>query len=197
VKRTIKHIAVKRSGHVFVGNMIRSWCGDAIYKDLENSDPYKEIAFGSPDTFVIQTRDLLNWWASYTQVKGKVNTRMVTKWWEIAKAYHDCSFGTHMDVVRVNYEDFFLSRDYREGVCKALGGEYHEAALNRVALNGGGSSFSRDKFDGKAQEMKVLERYKQVKPQVFVALFTTYPALFAFYCKTTKDVDKLQFVKSL
>ena len=38
---------------------------------------------------------------------------------------------------------------------------YNEIQLNRVLRAGGGSSFQRQKFNGKAQEMKVNDRWKK------------------------------------
>ena len=59
----------------------------------------------------------------------------------------------------INFNEWFLSEEYRRGICDRLGLEFTDRGLNKVMNFGSGSSFDREKFDGNAQEMKVLTRY--------------------------------------
>ena len=189
----IYHIAPKRSGHAFVGNMIRSWT-DAIYKDMENRRP-ERFQRNKRGIIVLQTRDLLNWFASYYRASQTYNRRMVSIWWAIsAEVYRPHLFP---DAVRLIYDRFFVERAYREDICRQIGGTYNEDVLEVVLPNGDGSSFSKTQCDGRAHDLDVLNRYKQVPPAIYRNLFRQNPGLKRFYCRHTSDPEKLAFIRSL
>lgn len=66
---------------------------------------------------------------------------------------------------KIYYDEFFKSREYRKEICNKIGGDYSEANLNTVSMAGNYSTFDGEKFQGKAQQMNVLERYKEWKPE--------------------------------
>ena len=195
--RVIYHAAVKRSGHAFVGRMIRSWC-DCPYVDMENFriSQLRTLKLKSNVVLVLQTRDLLNWWASYSRSRSTMNTGMGQIWYRIARLFYQDNL-QEFKVVKVDFEQFFDSQEYRMGVCAALDGIYNEDKLHHIALNGGGSSFSRTKYDGNAQEMPILERWKQVDPKIYPPLFANVKGLKNFYLKHSNDPEKINFVNSL
>lgn len=60
----------------------------------------------------------------------------------------------------VNYDRWFVSEEYRRQISDFLDLEHTDAGLNRVSSYGGGSSFDKKRYHGKAQEMDVLNRWK-------------------------------------
>jgi hypothetical protein len=73
------------------------------------------------------------------------------------------------------YNRWFLSREYRDEICAKLGVRNHDAGLEVVPPNGTGSSFDGLKFDGKAQSMLVLHRWRK---------FATHPDFLIAACDT-------------
>ena len=59
--------------------------------------------------------------------------------------------------------EWFSDIDYRKQLAKTLDIPFTDAGLNEVRDIMKGSSFDGRQFDGKAQEMKVLERWKEYK----------------------------------
>ena len=60
----------------------------------------------------------------------------------------------------VNYNQWFQSEEYRRKLSHQLGGSFSDKKLNYVPKMGGGSSFDNRTYQGKAREIKVLERWK-------------------------------------
>lgn len=196
--KVIYHIAPKRSGHAFVGNMIKSWFdGTLFYFDKENT--YPKLFKPDPQTciIVLQTRDLLNWYASYFKSVSTPGNKVVEYWWQITREIYYPEYFRKFNTVEIIYDDFFVSRAYRKAICELLGGEYNETELNRITMNGGGSSFTRDQYDGEAQRMNTLNRYRQVNPSIYRTLFNRKSGLLDFYKKICSDADKLKFVNTL
>jgi hypothetical protein len=194
--REIYHIAPKRSGHVWIGNMIKSWCPKDIYHDRENQ---KLDRFTCPpnSVIVIQTRDLLNWYASYLTTAKRINGGIIQRWFQITKAFYDPAIFKDHTVVRIMYDKFFQDEEYRKKICKRLGGKYNEDNLNKVPYKGGGSSFDGIKQDGNGQSMQTLYRYKQIKKSYFIQFFKKYPEIFKFYRKTMPlTEDKRLFIRT-
>lgn len=64
-----------------------------------------------------------------------------------------------------NYNQWFLDQDYRQKIAHSLGLKYSEESLTRVVGQtdaGAGSSFDKYKFFGQANQMRVLERWKNM-----------------------------------
>ncbi len=60
----------------------------------------------------------------------------------------------------INYNSWFLSKDYRKSITDKLGLKLNDSRINEVPRIYMGSSFTGTKFNGKANKMKVLERWK-------------------------------------
>ena len=115
-----------------------------------------------PPIALIVVRGYLNWLASasvlswrrvnrdpqdseYEQrakemIRREYLSRLVDSWVDL---YREAIGETHyLDRgIPVRYGRFKADRVYREGICGRLGGEYSEAQLDFVPVNGGGSSF--------------------------------------------------------
>ena len=70
---------------------------------------------------------------------------------------------TSDDVYFINFNEWFKSEAYRKKICEDLGLVFTDNGVNKVMNFGSGSSFDREKFDGKAQNMGVLTRYLKWK----------------------------------
>ena len=74
--------------------------------------------------------------------------------------------------VHVNYNKWFLDKEYRRELAAALGLEFTDSGMDQVLPIGGGSSFDRTSKDSAGTQMKVLERWKYYKDdENFVNLF--------------------------
>lgn len=202
-------IAPKRSGHVFIGNMIKSWVNEVYYRDFENADP-KQFANSKEakdiNVVVLGTRDLLNWFASYMVKKeqrtGRINgfDNMVRKWLSITKEFYgETNYLKNFNVYRVLYDRFVSDQKYRKSLCNQLGcRRYNEAMMNVIAVGASGSSFSGFKCDGKADKLDVLTRYKQFEHvNLYKKLFDHFPGLFEFYKEYMGDDDKIKFINEI
>ena len=95
--------------------------------------------------------------------------------------------------------DFFSNSSYRQNICKELDGKYSEKELNVVTSQGGYSSFDSDIFQGRAQEMKVLERYKLLKmdegKEVLIDYLRNSPTLEYYLENFEVNDDKKRFIE--
>lgn len=64
-------------------------------------------------------------------------------------------------VVFILYDQWFGDRRYRRNISKQLGLTFSDAGLNQILPVGYGSSFDKRKFDGRAQQMDVLNRWQR------------------------------------
>ena len=218
--------ANSRSGHNFVKENIMSWRNEenfysSNYINLENVHPedFKEktknyeLEKHPPLILILQTRDLLNWfaslihfvsrenyWKSQPDIREKIKKHAL-EWIAINKEFYSETSYLSDKWVRVIYDDFFKSREYRENICQQISGaEYNEKRLNVVTLNGGGSSFDSTDYQGKASEMLVLERYKQVREehQHVWKVLKDYPEAIELYLKYFDVSDeKKRFIDNI
>ncbi len=142
----------------FMPNMVYSFEDAAISINFPKwVEPHRSY------TTVCVVRDPFNWLASSLQHGGRMtdNTALRIKLWK--KQVLQClspdtyPYGHFVDI---NYNRWVLDRTYRQQVSDRLGLDYSEEGLNEVLKFGPGSSFDGTQFDGKASEMKVLERWK-------------------------------------
>lgn len=178
----IYHIAPKRSGHALVKHLIREWLPGVCIVDLENKDPGRLRL--RDKTVVLQTRDLLNWTASVIMHKARrrgVEAQYITyrdihtllqAWRAITHEFYTPKHLPHCTLCRVKFEHLITQTAYRHRVHNELvvtvAGKnsiapiYTENALRRVREDGGGSSFDGRAYDGCAEDMKVMTRYRQL-----------------------------------
>ena len=131
-------------------------------------------------------------------IKGKIQVNNSTfhlphnldKWLGMAKEYTG-ETNYLPQFIKIYYDDFFISREYRKGICNKIGGVYDETELNLVPAAGGYSSFDRDNYQGKAQSMKVLERWKNWKTEhsTYLKFFREHEAL-EFYLNNFEVSDE-------
>lgn len=143
------------------------------YEDLDFSLLCgKELVGGQAKQFnyVLLVRDPFNMFASLIHwddesmptLSAENMGRPISIWKQHAREYCGQTRILPHRVV-ISFTRWFVSREYRRQIAEALGLKFSDAALNRVSLNGCGSSFDSQRYDGNAQQMKVLERYKTVE----------------------------------
>jgi len=178
--------ALRRSGHHAVANWIQSQIIERVHM-LDFCDEYDDRAHKtivskkeSPIIFqfenqpidnvedycngntkiIICLRDPYNNIASYIKRfnLSHRNLSLVIKMWKVqadlflSGEYHG-----------ISYNDWFKSMEYRRQFCEELGLTFTDVALNRVAHQGGGSSFDKMDYNGEAQKMDVFNRWQNYK----------------------------------
>ena len=167
---------IARSGHNWMCNVIKSWKGsDYQVYDMESIWPWdfkeemcKHFKFETyPEWPVyVLTRDYLNWAASWIKMtkgidKDGRDMEQAAIWLDRWMAIHkeaECETNHIPNKIPINYDGIVQNREYRKRICQEIGGTYNEGILNFVP--GQGSSFNKQDYQSRGQEMKVLERWK-------------------------------------
>jgi len=123
--------------------------------------------------------------------------KLINNWCDITKEFLGIT-----DYVKgsigVHYDEFFQSQSYRISICNKLGGQYNEKELNKVTEIGDYSTFDKDKFQNRAQEMNVLERYKLwdtlEENRELLSLLKNHEALELYLNNFDVNDDKKRFI---
>jgi hypothetical protein len=154
--------AMERTGH----NAIRDWIaanGGGETKDCIGSLSSKRDPRYPRHILVI--RDPMNWLASRLKHIGD-QTGTPKKYWKSIEAEIEL-IKTHYDAAKcyafpwISFNDWFSSGEYRKRKAAEFGLRSSEEGLNSVT--GKGSSFDSRRFDGRAQKMAVLNRWRQYR----------------------------------
>jgi len=70
--------------------------------------------------------------------------------------------------IPISYNEWFTNKDYRKEIAEKTDTKFTDKGINDVKNYGGGSSFNGTKNNGRAQKMKVLERWKKNKNHPFM-----------------------------
>lgn len=126
---------------------------------------------------VILIRDIRNLLASRMRHFEQWDLRGTAKMWmRYACAYTGDTSLTGTPLVPVRYDRWFLEKEYRQSLVDTFQAAFNipfrftDEGINHVPVAGKGSSFDGRKFDGRPQEMKVLERYKMVNQKILYSL---------------------------
>jgi hypothetical protein len=134
---------------------------------IDNVIPYAQSGINPlKETKILVLRDHFNLIAS--RLKNKVNfirnstvkdsARILNMWKNYAREF----LKDKSDFLCINYNTWCVSEDYRKEISKTLGLDFCDKGHKYVAPQGGGSSFDKRDFNGKANEMKVFDRWKVV-----------------------------------
>ncbi|NEO99038.1 MAG: hypothetical protein F6K58_10230 [Symploca sp. SIO2E9] len=118
---------------------------DRRYDLLILRDPFNTLASRLKNNFI--------------EVKDP-NQTFIELWLSYAKEYLGETNHLKNNKVCINYNQWFLDVSYRKEITSNLKLEFSDAGINQVKAQGGGSSFEGREFDGKAIQMKVLDRWK-------------------------------------
>lgn len=123
---------------------------------------------------VLILRDPYNLFASRRRLSYQFVTdrTAVRIWKQHARAFLGESPFLVPDAVRIRYNDWVHDRGYRRHVADRLGLSFTDAGIDRVARSAGGSSFDGTRYEGRATEMAVFDRWRlYAGDPVFRALF--------------------------
>lgn len=84
----------------------------------------------------------------------------------------------------VLFDKWFQDKLYRQKICSDLNVPFTDKGLNKVPNYGGGSSFDKTRFDGKAQNMDVLNRW---------IYFYNHPLYMKYFTSEVKALNTLIF----
>ena len=97
-------------------------------------------------------------WNSLSGIKDKKT--LIEIWKEYAREALGVTSTLNERKVVVNFNNWFSSVSYRERLSQKLGLEFSDRGLNDISSVGVNSSFDGVVYQGRAQEMRVLERWK-------------------------------------
>lgn len=156
--------------------------GDNLIYNIEDFHPsnFKNYnlqnlqIFHNPTLVILVLRDPYNWIASSIKCGGgpkKFINRRVKIWKAQAKEYlNETRFinppcGSYL--VCLNFNDWFKDNEYKKEMSKTLDLQGWHTGIELVSPRGGGSSFDALRFNYKATQMKILERYKEFESDIF------------------------------
>lgn len=150
--------------------LIWNFVDKSVSEIIELCGPCKEITCADTDPIiVVMLRDWRNYVASQIKHKDKdenngnkglsIWSRVRT---DIFKEYADY-FLDESPYYPILFDAWFSNKEYRVKICEDLGLHFTDIGKQSVSGFGGGSSFDLQEFDGKAEKMNVLNRYKLYK----------------------------------
>jgi len=135
-----------------------------VILSYENKSPemfYDESA----EKVLVVIRDPYNWLASRLKKRDVLYYAFTEN--TIPRYKRLIEYATRNDlpsnVICVNYNRWFSEKIYRQEIIESCGLVFTDQGINQIPEFGNGSSFTECKYDGKAQEMKVLSRWKLMK----------------------------------
>lgn len=136
--------------------------------DIKESSIELVSKHNKPKKNILILRDAYNNYASRFEKKIYPHKEKWNKTWRnyddvgIWKTYAKEFIGetNYLNSIKINYNFWFSSIEYRKELSKNFG-TFTDKGLQQVLDFGAGSSFDYQKFNDKAQEMKVLQRWKR------------------------------------
>jgi len=152
---TSKRIALTSTPTVDNGKTMHIYTFEKMHPDAAKSIPW----ISAKDTKVIHLiRSPYNFLASFVHnTHPNISTQLIRNMWvEYARCWLEDN-----DEIKVFYDEFVSNKKYRDWVAREIGvDDRNDDSLQRVTNYGRGSSFDGVKFDGRASEMKVNDRWK-------------------------------------
>ena len=109
-------------------------------------------------------RDAFNTFASVWHGKRRMRNRLhrfyTTQWKVYAREFLGETSYLPNDTIKVSFNAWFADADYRRALATQLGLDHIDRGRDEVSSDGGGSSFSGQDFQNRAQDMAVLERWR-------------------------------------
>lgn len=135
------------------------WFNVCNFKEILPIPKYKKCYI------LLIIRDPFNWLASSMKMGGGPRRRIANR----IKMYKDYFRYISEEKIHpenlfiVSYNEWFSDPEYRANLALHLDLPSCDKGVNKVSPRGGGSSFDKMKLRNKAQSMKVLERWKEMK----------------------------------
>lgn len=141
---------------------------------FEGDHRLSTTVLGGSDRYghILVLRDIFNHYASFTKMnsafrikhpQGEFKTLSggysIDLWKHYAREFIGLTKHLPANTVKVNFNRWVAERDYRKQLAAQVGIPSDGRSYQSVPSYGGGSSFDGLGYDGKASEMKVLERW--------------------------------------
>lgn len=135
-----------------------------IFENNENVVPDIRNNHESEKYGIVVLRDPFNWATSLCKDPGRAKklNEFIDLWISVAESFfinkpNDLYFP-------VNYNKFVEDKSYRNELSDFINEDFCDNGMNKVSSKG--SSFDNHKFDGRAKEMKVNERWRKLPNNV-------------------------------
>jgi len=147
------------------------------FKILSEQNPHRDtnkiITYVLRDPFNLFASQIRSWGVAPSRnwVRKTIND-IQTGWIEFATEALSLSSYLPSNSIFVNYNKWFSERPYRDKLAKSLGLSCKDKSINKVTKHGAGSSFDKTRYNGKAQNMDVLNRWKTYAgDQFYLSMF--------------------------
>jgi hypothetical protein len=165
----------------YIKNVHPKKCLIISHEDYSTEDDFLEQLSKKYDKYLGQTdqyfkvvlmRDAFNQFASLIKA-GFIDEDTIDHYIELYKKYSKIVIkeisGTHYNThksarsfIFINYNKWFYDNLYRQNLARELGFQTSGEAYKKIPVQGGGSTFNGIELDGKAENLKVLERWKDL-----------------------------------
>jgi hypothetical protein len=115
--------------------------------------------------YIIVARDCYNLLASRFQLYDGYCIKIKEKMDLWKKHINSCLTNDYagIPIIDINYNKWFIDKNYRAEICNKLEITFADKGKDDMPVHSSASSFDEKKMDGHAEDMKVLERWKQFK----------------------------------
>ena len=139
-------------------------------------DAHRLIGRSRSRVTLLVLRDAFNTFASVWQGKRRMRNRLhrfySTQWKAYAREFLGETSYLPEDTIKVSFNAWFADADYRRALAAELGLEHVDRGRDEVSSDGGGSSFTGQEFQNRAQNMAVLDRWQNfIDDPEYVAAF--------------------------
>lgn len=117
---------------------------------------------------------------------GWIDDKAIALWKEYAARYVNPEPGD----IWIDFNEWHKNHAYRQVVSAKLGLPFSDEGFEIVSGHGYGSSFDGQRFDGKASDMLVLERYKELLNDEEYIVAVTDPEILDLYDRLWDEIPK-------
>lgn len=134
--------------------------------------PNEDIIIGKSQkiTPILSIRDPFNMFASryrdrhYMEARNSEKRKYFKNLWKShAKEFLGYTNFLPENTLKINFNKWFMNREYRKEIAALLGRPFKEEGWNQVTKEGIGSSFDKRSYENRADKMLLLERWKVVR----------------------------------
>ncbi|WP_017663139.1 hypothetical protein [Baaleninema simplex] len=141
--------------------LLCSYENRSLEEIFKNQDYLNSHVGKSQDLYsLLILRDPYNTFASWLKADWEITPEIIELWKSYAREFLGETQYLPDRKVIINFNHWFLDREYRHQLARKLDLQFTDNGLNTITHHGGGSSFDKQSLDGKARNLKVLERFQ-------------------------------------
>tara|TARA_R100000152_G_C6743663_1_gene167369 strand:+ start:157 stop:966 length:810 start_codon:yes stop_codon:yes gene_type:complete len=128
-------------------------------------------------------------YANYIGAVGWADSKSIKMWIDYAKVYLGLKSHLKGGAIGINYDLWFNNIEYREGLCDKLYLNKNVLDVGKLSKYGRGSSFDGQEFEGGANKMNCLYRWRNfLNDKEYIDLFRGNTELFELYNKIYGEI---------